>query len=42
VFVHIRQVEQSGMSELQDNQKVSFDVETGNNGKSQATNIQAV
>ena len=33
VFVHIRQVEQSGMSELQDNQKVSFDVETGNNGK---------
>ena len=33
VFVHIRQVEQSGMSELQDNQKVSYEVETGRNGK---------
>jgi cold shock CspA family protein len=29
------------MSELQDNQKVSYEVETGRNGKSQATNLQS-
>ena len=39
IFVHISQVQQSGLNELQDNQKVSFDVEEGRNGKNQATNL---
>ena len=42
VFVHISQVQQSGLNELQDNQKVSFDVEEGRNGKNQATNLKIV
>ena len=37
IFVHISQVQQSGLNELQDNQKVSFDIEEGRNGKNQAT-----
>ena len=40
IFVHISQVQQSGLNELQDNQKVSFDIEEGRNGKNQATNIK--
>ena len=40
IFVHISQVQQSGLNELQDNQKVSFDVEEGRNGKNQATNLK--
>ena len=40
IFVHISQVQQSGLNELQDNQKVSFDTEEGRNGKNQATNIK--
>ena len=42
IFVHISQVQQSGLNELQDNQKVSFDVEEGRNGKNQATNLKIV
>ena len=42
VFVHISAVERSGLSMLKDNQKVSFDVERGNNGKTSATNLRVV
>jgi len=41
VFVHISAVEKAGMSSLSENQQVSFDVETGNNGKSSAVNLKA-
>jgi len=42
VFVHISAVEAAGMGTLQENQKVSFDTQTGNNGKISAVNLKAV
>ena len=42
VFVHISAVQNSGMPGLDDNQKVSFDIEDGNNGKQSAVNLSAV
>jgi CspA family cold shock protein len=42
VFVHISAVEQAGLSSLNEGQKVSFDVETGRNGKAAATNLKAL
>ena len=42
VFVHISAVERSGLPGLTENQKVSFDVERGNNGKSSAVNLKAL
>ena len=42
VFVHISAVERSGLGTLTENQKVSFDVERGNNGKSSAVNLKAL
>jgi CspA family cold shock protein len=39
VFVHITAVERSGMSSLQEGQKVSFDI-TSERGKTAATNLQ--
>ncbi|EPX76810.1 cold-shock protein [Salipiger mucosus] len=42
VFVHITAVERSGMAGLADNQKVSFELEEGRNGRSQATNLKAL
>jgi cold shock protein len=41
VFVHISQVERAGWTSLSENQRVSFDVERGNNGKFSATNLKA-
>ena len=42
VFVHISAVERAGMSNLNDGQKVSFDIEADRKtGKSAATNLQA-
>jgi len=41
VFVHISAVEQAGMSQLSDGQKVSFDLEKGRQGKMSAVNIKA-
>jgi len=41
VFVHIAAVEAAGLGTLQENQKVSFDTQTGNNGKISAVNLQA-
>ena len=42
VFVHISAVERSGLSTLKENQKISFEVERGTNGKISATNLRAV
>ena len=39
VFVHISAVERSGLRGLADNQKVTFDVEAGRDGRESATNI---
>ena len=41
VFVHISAVQQAGLDKLKDNQKVSFDVQKGNNGKFFAVNLKA-
>ncbi|ATI41799.1 MAG: cold-shock protein [Celeribacter sp.] len=40
VFVHISALERAGISQLDDGQKVSFDIETGRNGKEAATNLK--
>jgi CspA family cold shock protein len=43
VFVHISAVERAGMSNLNEGQKLSFDIEADRkNGKSAATNLRAV
>jgi CspA family cold shock protein len=42
VFVHISAVEQAGLGTLSENQKVSFDVQKGNNGKFSAINLKTV
>lgn len=42
VFVHISAVEAAGLGTLTENQKVSFDTQTGNNGKISAVNLKAV
>src|SRR5215216_2400434 len=40
-FVHISDVERSGMSSLRENQRVSYDVEQDQRGKMKATNLRA-
>lgn len=40
VFVHISAVKNAGMETLNENQKVSFELETGNNGKISAVNLR--
>ena len=42
VFVHISAVERSGLSGLNDNQKVEFDVQSGRDGRESAENLQLV
>src|SRR4051794_37336652 len=42
VFVHISAVERSGLGHLNEGQKVSFDLERGQQGKTSAVNLQAV
>jgi cold shock protein len=43
VFVHISAVERAGMSNLNEGQKLTFDVEADRrSGKSAATNLQTV
>ncbi len=39
VFVHISALERSGVSELKDGQKVTFDVEAGRDGRDSAANL---
>ena len=42
VFVHISEVERSGLTGLADNQKVTFDLEAGRDGRESAVNIALV
>jgi len=42
VFVHISAVERAGLATLAENQKVSFELERGTNGKVSATNLSAL
>ena len=39
VFVHASALERAGLTGLQDNQKVTFDVEAGRDGRESATNL---
>ena len=39
VFVHISAVERAGLTGLSDAQKVTFEVETGRDGRESATNL---
>ena len=39
VFVHISAVERSGLTGLQDDQKVTFDIESGRDGRESAVNL---
>jgi CspA family cold shock protein len=41
VFVHISDVERSGLGNLQEGQKISFELTRGKNGKSSATNLKS-
>ncbi|WP_224813743.1 cold-shock protein [Hasllibacter sp. MH4015] len=42
VFVHISAVERSGLTGLADNQKVTYDLEAGRDGRESAVNLQLV
>jgi len=39
-FVHISAVERSGLTTLTEGQKVSYELETGRDGKQSATNLK--
>lgn len=39
IFVHISAVERAGLPGLQDNQKVSYDLESGRDGRQSAGNL---
>jgi len=41
VFVHISAVERSDLGDLREGQRVSFDIEKGQQGKSSAVNLKA-
>ena len=41
-FVHISAVERSGLSTLNEGQKVSYELEKGRDGKVSATNLKAL
>lgn len=41
-FVHISAVERAGLSTLNDGQKVSYEVQAGQNGKSSAENLSVI
>jgi CspA family cold shock protein len=38
-FVHITAVERAGMSSIKEGQKLSYELETGKNGKTSAVNL---
>jgi len=40
VFVHISAVQRAGLDTLQDNQRVSFEVEQGRDGRACATDLK--
>lgn len=39
VFVHVSAVERAGLTGLEDNQKVTFDIESGRDGRESAANL---
>lgn len=41
-FVHVSALERAGISGLAEGQKVSYDLETGRDGRASAVNIQAI
>lgn len=41
VFVHVSAVERAGLGTLNENQKITFEVEKGNDGRLSATNLKA-
>ena len=41
-FVHISAVERAGLAGLDDDQRVEYELETGRNGKSAATNLKLI
>ena len=42
VFVHISAVKAAGMDALSDGQAVSYELETGQNGKTSAVNLESL
>jgi CspA family cold shock protein len=42
VFVHISAVERAGLSSLNENQKLSYELERGQQGKTSAVNLHRV
>lgn len=40
VFVHISAVERAGLKGLQDNQKVTYELQTGRDGRASASDLQ--
>ena len=40
VFVHISAVERAGLTGLQDNQKISFDLQSGRDGRASASDLR--
>jgi len=41
VFVHISAVERAGLTTLNENQKINYELERGQQGKTSAVNLQA-
>jgi CspA family cold shock protein len=42
VFVHVSAIERAGLGSLSENQKISYELEQGQNGKTSATDLKAV
>ena len=42
VFVHITAVESAGLGTIKENQKLSYELEKGRDGKSSAVNLKAL
>jgi CspA family cold shock protein len=42
VFVHVSAVERAGLGSLSENQKISYALEQGQNGKTSAVDLKAV
>lgn len=42
VFLHISAVERAGLTSVQDDQKVTYDIEAGRDGRESAANLQLV
>ena len=42
VFVHVSAVERAGLSGLSEHQKISYELEQGQNGKTSAVDLKAV